>query len=682
MDQHSDAPAPRMRAGVLLVVALVAGAVIGSAVFLDRLSAGKRELDRDMAARRVFAPALDALAHATAAPAQLIDIDKTARTLHEIDALLEHSGSLSSYLEELGAQDYRGVAPDVLAARKAVLDVLFDLYRKNSEVEEHDALWKLSQRLFGAVSVLTAIDLDLDVPFVGRIGVDEAGARSILDEFKAREAGHTELLADVAELESRLIAVQEEYAAAYWRVIDDWDALCILRDRAYLAAWQGDWQACLEQSEAAIDMAPLEREAHLLQALALIEGGLDAPERPEVGELLGRLVDEHPQESAPALLLRGVWNARAGRTREARLDLEQAAALYPRQSQALASAIDPYNARTWLRASRSGNAIRQLYRATMLGAAWFSPELELARLDFAEGRRDEGRQRVMDHFFRRRESRQWDLVLFDARFCAEILGPDFAAILPEDSWLDLVVEPTLLGGALDFEIKNRSDRALHNATLVVLLQFTDMHRDDHEPFALETVPEIEAHATTSFGSLSIDFELGGAKKGRADVVPPPRALVVCNEAVLWVDTVEYKAAAARAAELEPAGPTQSHAGELSALEVIVDRALAAIDALGGAVPFAILDVPLLADGVRIELPRALAALDPAFRLRVGGDVYEAGTNELEGGSIVLEFDRVGDLGADPAGSAVLEIESLLADIALTFERGADGAWRLAGVEHD
>src|SRR5690606_29729693 len=43
------------------------------------------------------------------------DIDKTVRVIHEIDEAVKESKDLKSYIEKLGKQDYRNVAPDVLA---------------------------------------------------------------------------------------------------------------------------------------------------------------------------------------------------------------------------------------------------------------------------------------------------------------------------------------------------------------------------------------------------------------------------------------------------------------------------------------------------------------------------------------------------------------------------------------
>jgi hypothetical protein len=106
----------------------------------------------------------------------------------------------------------------------------------------------------------------------------------------------------------------------------------------------------------------------------------------------------------------------------------------------------------------------------MLGAGYFSPDLQLAKISFHAGRFEEGRERVLEHFGRRRAQGAWDFLFPDIQFCIALLGSDYRAIFPEDAWLDLVVEPELLGGGITLSVKNRSERTLRNATLVLALQ--------------------------------------------------------------------------------------------------------------------------------------------------------------------------------------------------------------------
>src|SRR6185503_19930075 len=111
----------------------------------------------------------------------------------------------------------------------------------------------------------------------------------------------------------------------------------------------------------------------------------------------------------------------------------------------------------------------------------------------------------------------------------------------------------------DFAVKvdNRSDLDLHNATLVLCVRFTDMHPEDHVSIVVgATQPVVPALSRTNFGDLDLEYDWCGTKKTSDDVVPPLRAVLVTDEAVCWIDSIEYKdEAIARFTGLNPAPGT-------------------------------------------------------------------------------------------------------------------------------
>ena len=110
---------------------------------------------------------------------------------------------------------------------------------------------------------------------------------------------------------------------------------------------------------------------------------------------------------------------------------------------------------------------------------------------FEAGDFEAGRRKVLDHFSRRRAQRQWDLILADIALCTDLLGDDYRRIFPEDAWLDLELDEAMFGSRLSLSVANRSDRSLHNATLVLALHLTDMHVGDYATVvAGDTVPEV------------------------------------------------------------------------------------------------------------------------------------------------------------------------------------------------
>ncbi len=679
---------------VALVVAVLALGLFG----WSRWSEHRTLKAHEEQVQESFEPVLDKIEAAQSAQTSAADydLDETVRVLHEIDLTLASGGSLEEYLAGMAMQDYRRVPPEVLEARAELLDVLFRLYARQVEAEDQAATWELVKHMGPVLNVLMMSKLELggdaglSIPLTGgggsveiaSAGIDREGVRQVYDDWKSQQSEHQRLMRELMEIEVELIEVLAKHATVYHQVLEDWGRLCALRDRAYLAAHEGDWEAAEQAARAAIEQAPHEREAHLLLALALIEGELKGPERPdEAAQLLADYIQEHPDASAPAYLLRGVHHARKGDTKAARLDLEQSAAYYPKQAALLQDMLDPYKARgrTFLRSSREGNLILALYKSSMLGAAWFSPDLQLARLAFEQGDEETGREKVMDHFARRRAQGQWDLVIRDLQFCEAFLQDDYQLILPERGWLDLEVEEAMLGSKLKVAVENRSERVLHNVSLVLCLHFTDMHPDDYETFAPSTEPTLAAHDTTRFEDVEVQLDLGGEAKGVEDVATI-RAVLVANEAVAWVDTVSFKRESAqtqREARMRRRVDRQwseSTRPQTSANR-LVELSLAGLQE--GALLVTTSD--LGKDDVHIDLPYLMSVLAPVFRLQADGTIIEPSANRIEEGRIRLHFSDVANFDDGGPPSLMLQVDTALTELVLSWTRQPDGSWAFQGT---
>jgi len=612
------------------------------------------------------------------------DIDRTMQVIHAIDAALAGEGgadSLQTYLRQLSQMDYRGVAPEVLEARAQLLAVLKDIYAVQLQSEQQDAMWEVTSELILTTLSTVQVGGELEATGLGSTAsfeVDRARAREARAERRDRQGEKRDLLARSAALDGQLVDVLLGYSEVYYRYVEEWDRLCVLRDRAYLAAAESRWQEAKGLAEKAIELAPNETEAHLLHALAQIElgegqgEGLNQPEK-----WLHDFIERHPNQSAPALLLLGVNKARRGERDGARLDFQQSASYFPRQATQLSANRGPYVQRSFLRKTREGNRILELYKATMLGAGAFSPDLQMAKLAFEEGDFEGGQEKVMDHFSRRRAQKRWDLVLSDLQFCHALLGEDYRRIFPEDAWLDLIVKPTLIGDGLKLAVRNRSPHTLHNATLVLVLQFTDMHPDDYETLtAAKTEPAVLAHDTTSFGDLDIEFQLHGELKGRDDIVQH-RAILVSDEAVIWVDTDEFKIAEAeefrarrfRGTEGPPPDGEQPVSPALSSLMGRVLSTLPQDTTLT-------VEDGMLRDALGFSLPRELAALRPVFRLRIGDEAVAPAENLIEGDRIKLRFAGKTKLDRSSPPPVVLDVSTVFGALELAYAPLPDGSYQL------
>ncbi|MBK7878504.1 MAG: hypothetical protein IPJ77_22845 [Planctomycetes bacterium] len=660
-----------------IVLALFVVAIAGSITWWS-LSRSRQRDEAMTTARAELAPLATKLAEAPEPAPGPYDIDATMRVLAELDRAARESRSTREYVDRLVRQDWSAVPKDVLAVRTRVLDVLVRMAGVLGRVEDHDANWAEYRAVLEAVEMANATSVRVSLgPIALRNDADETVRQKARAELEAKLAERESLLRALEPLQDELFAALDAGAPAMRRVAHDWEQLCLVRDGAYLAAARRDWPATAAAARAAIERSPSETEAHLLLALAEIEGGSEPSlERDAVRGTLERFLEAHPDQAAPALLLRGVWHAKQGRAADARADFELAATRYPQQSARLKDAVDPYAMRSYLRDTTQGRNVTGMYQALSLGAGWFSPELQLARLAFAAGDRAAGKQQVLEHFQRRRKDRQWSLVLYDVDFCESLLGDDFAALFPEVSYLDLVIEPTtlssLVSGAaklvgkdaarvLEAKVANRSDRSLANAALVVCLRVKDMHPDDYAAITLPTQPAVPARTTTSFGEVELDPALAARGKTLDDVVEPVRAILLTDEAVFRLDSIRYKNDAIERFTAEHGTVPVS----LSArLEEAVQRVVAARDTMA---------LELTATQWTVVLPRDVAVLGPLFRLEYDGkrvdQALDAGDveNVIEDGRVVLRFDRsIWAVGAKKPESVRVTARNVTRPLAITF----------------
>lgn len=641
--------------GIILVPVVIALLVIAAVQW----RASERRAEQQQQAEALFEPAREALA--AVEPPEQVDVDKTIRVIHALELAVAEQDNLEQLLQTVARVDYRGVAPEVLQAREQILDVLMKLYAQQTQLENQQETFTVTR---GVLSAMSLMKVDLGTATGAPPGLDAEQARSILADLRQQQSKREELRNGLAELEAELIEAMVDYSAVYYKWVGEWDKVVVLRDRAYLAAAAGNWGAVLSAAREARELAPLETEAHLLEALALIESASTAEDDrlTTAMDLLNDYVEQHPDRSAPALLLRGVAAARAGQFDEAKLSFEQSSAYYPRQVDALTDMLNPYEARSYLRGSREGQRIVDLYRSTMLGAGAFSPDLQHARMLYQRGDVEAANAKVLDHFSRRRNQNRWDLILADVEFCTQFFGAHFDELYLEDSHLFLEVKPTLLGSKLDVRVRNGADRKLYNATLLLAVRFTDMHRDDFEVFkAGDTVPVVEANDVTSFGTVEIAQTFLGAKKTVNDIVVH-RAIIVADDAVAWVDTDEYRLAIARTERASEEVRTAWFEQMRTSPQQLSDGIARHTD-VG-------LDLKFGTDDVAFTLPSELSRLNPVFRLRHGDNEVAPATNTLNRDGIQLKFGSVANFDdATTNRDAILVVSSRWGEFEVALDLG-------------
>jgi len=585
-------------------------------------------------------------------PDKEYDLEETIRIIHALDLGMQRVDNFRAYLLFMSKQDYSLVASDIIEARIELLN----MYNKiNIELEEMGI--SDNERKMIIIKAIASVVLKT-IPRLAITAITSGisfGASSILvleeirssrkmvietiSKLKVKNEEKIKLEKEFRLIEDDLIIYLYEYSKIYYKYYAAWDALCVNRDMAYMAIDSDRLDVAQIYLDNVLKINENDKEAMLLKGSCLIERPQmpfdDEYESFNIGlSILEKYIELYPAYAAPALLLKGVLYSNRGDNSSARLFFSQAAAYYPKQSECLNDMFDAYRMRTFLRKSKEGNLILKMYKSMMLGAGYFSPDFHIARLNFEMGDNISGRDKIIDHFQRRRNQGNLAYILADMKSYEKYLRDDFNLLFPENLFIDVDLEGS--GNKLNLSLRNNSDKELLNVTIVLCLHFTDMIRGDYEPFRSNTLPSIKPYEKADFGDVKIDFELFGNSKSFNDVVEY-RAILISNDVVSWIDTDEYRSRVLigkrRSYKEQIDISTNSYLERLD----ITDKQLK--DYFISQTDVEIEDNWVGSDYIVFRLPYPLTYLKPLFRLRnqETKELVSPSINKLENDYINLSF---------------------------------------------
>ena len=373
-------------------------------------------------------------------------------------------------------------------------------------------------------------------------------------------------------------------------------------------------------------------------------------------------MQEYPGKTAPALVLKGLMAQKIGDERGALSYFDQASIEYPRQAKQLTDMLDSYRTRTYLNKTPEGQFLQRLYSSTMEGYGLFSPNLLKAKHYADQGKTEEARQEIYNHFFRRGNQGIYSALLSDMQFCEEHLYGPFKQLLIEHSYLDVEVNPERewlfwkSDDLLNVKINNRSDMDLENVRVFLCIHYTDMYKDEYDVVKVpKTINVIPKHSTADLDTLRITYP---GKK--FDDITRIRAIAVTDDRICWVDDVDYKQN--HVLDLlrgKRQGVTSKEQAERDREEFLSSYSLSP-DKLKRTLMEGVTVLPPEDDpteekgfwdkvgglfsspdnNLKVELPRVLTMLDPVFSLRAidGEDALAPKENYLGGTAIHLVFD--------------------------------------------
>jgi len=668
---------------IILVVLLLAG---GGWYWYDRTH---RNNDSDLSnyvPSKEFKPAFEAL---NTQPEPQYDIEETVRLLNGLEVAQQQSDDFMSFLEYMAKQDYSRVPAEVLDAKKRLLPILQKMFDLQKQYDEIDNIWLLARSATSGASnfaenaspigVLSAIFTGnpLDAVNVNRnlAEAKTAAFEQYEKDMKLKES----LKEEINGLRLEYIDYLADYAPIYFKYMKEWDRLCLDRDKAYLDLYANRSKDAVNAVSKVLENYPTNREALLLKAMALVQlsgeqgsdgilrqGGIEGDSIPvhsddryltEAYELLETYTDLYPDRSAPALVLKAMLNLREGNESGAMSCLDQASVEYPRQAAALTDLLDSYKNRSYLNRSSEGKYLLRLYRSTMEGYGMFSPNLLKAKCYAAQGRTEDAKTEIFNHFYRRGNQGVYDCLLSDMQYCEENMYSLFRQLLMEQSYLDVSVAPTTdwLVSKNDREvsvtINNRSDVDLENVRIFLCLHYTDMYKDEYDVVKCPSINIIPHHDKTEIGTVPLEYE----DKTYNDI-SHIRAIAMTDDRICWIDNVDYKYVRAYEANRQSEQARQQTRNRRESLlrDFKVDSSTL-LNALKSGIKIysnirsgnktvwdSVSDIWAGDDKkLSLELPRVLSLIDPVFSLHQLKDKEKAllpRENYLTENAIRLKFD--------------------------------------------
>jgi hypothetical protein len=452
------------------------------------------------------------------------DIDQTVMALYSIEKALAEAKNFESLTPFILQKESDLVAPEIANLKYRFFNAYKKMLEAKDKAAEMDSIYKVTSGALSDIVGMTGYDL------VTGVRIDREQAKKVWQKRLDDAAKYDKVKNRLEKEQDEMIDLLFEYSEISAKYIREWNKLCSARDRAYLAFYERDWEQLINSAQAAATISPHEKEAHTLLALALIERGMET-DTASAKSVIADILKEHNGQDAPALLLRGVIEMKAKNFDKAVLDFDQSAAYYPKQTEEVTDTLNLYKKRSYLNNSKEGRVIINTYRGITTGAGYFSPDFQKARIYVEKGQKDVARQKIFDHFFRRRLQGQWDKILSDFQFCRSYLDTE----LPGP--IDLSIEPAWLTNSVIVTVNNKGKTDIHNVTILLCVRFTDMFRGDYMSFPVgESVALLPAASSVNFGRQNISDitrdNIGSVKKWK-DIIEYG-AVLISDEVITWL----------------------------------------------------------------------------------------------------------------------------------------------------
>ena len=623
------------------------------------------------------------------------DLEKTIRIINSLEVAQGQAQNFDQFLEYMARQDYRGVAPEVLEAKAKMMPVLQEMYLLQKQHEELN-MWTSLARQLGNDALVQ--DEGHSVVFgQGIKGLLEFTkvTNRVFEAYRKHQALSGKIEKELQSIRKDYLAYLEEFTPVYVKYMTEWDKMCMLKDKAYIDLYTNQPAEVVKDCDKILSKYSDNREALLLKSLGLVLSANHIPEGKmfdfnvvsdtmflsrrdqclaEAQRTLDYYFDLYSDQSAPALVVKGLLLDYRGEHAQAFTHYDQASMEYPRQVMQLTDLLNSYRARTYLNNSREGIYLLTLYKSTMEGFGYFSPNLIKAAYYDQMGDYDNCSNEIYNHFFRRSNQSSYDNLLTDMRLCETYMPVSFSRLLPERNYVDITIgkRNKLLGltsdaSTIDVVVNNRSDHDLENLRVFLCIHYTDMYADDYHVLKLPTIGRLPLRSKTQIEKVSLDYP----DKDFGDIARV-RAIAMTDNSICWIDNVynstdnvDYNKAhkldfeqLAKALDSNALRTRTAYLGAIHKSDDTYRQAILTQTRVQGTESGSLLRKPR--NRIDMELPRELILISPTFTL---GETLLPEENYLKGSYIHLSFEA-----EMPEGKAhVLYITSPYLNYAVTIK---------------
>ena len=655
------------------------------------------------------------------------DIEQTVQVLNGLEIAQMKSADFYSFLEYMAKLDYTMVPDEVISAKMQLLPILQEMFLLEKENEQLQGLtaimsslgtgvytmvkeYNVAETVDGVLNVVAGLTSPIPLPIQGNpVGADlqkvlnaqpiQDAKTAAFDCYEQKRALSVENSMKIAGLKAKYLEYLEHFTPIYMKYMKEWDRLSLEKDKAYLAIWGGRSADGYSIAQDILDKYPANRESMLLKSLACInlaksevlnssndetvltienESNTSTQKYKfsvEAQSTLSNYVDLYPSKAAPALVLLGQLELLNGNNERAMSYFDQAAIEYPKQAEELKEMLNSYTLRDYLNATPEGQYLMRLYRSTMEGYGWFSPNFHKAMYWDSMGEEEKSSIEIYNHFFRRGNQGLYDCLLTDMEFCEKNIYRSFKSQFMESSVLNVSVEEAthVFGkNGIKCLLTNNADLNLENVRLYICLHMKDMYVDEYEVVPCETINILAPGAVNTWLIDGYNIQ---------DIVRV-RAILMTDDRVCWVDDVNFKQSYARKNFYGVKGKAPR------SLEMFADYNLSEaklLETLKSTISGRAVNTQkgLLKKVVgskedkclRIELPRAICLLDPVYSLGEIANNNTPSTQVLAGSVVRLEFKVEPDKPYEP-----LYVYSSFVNLKVDYELTDAGEVSVTSIE--